>query len=306
MIFYPYQYTHPDDKKALDSLKKIPIFPTIFRQFNKFYNEKLIKIDNLSSKIRVSEKQLPEIYNLLPPICSALNIKIPEIYVENDRELNAYTMGETETSITLTSGIVESMALDQLKVVIAHECGHIACHHVLYSQIASLIFNGSIASIPGLGIVGSAIELALTGAFFHWRRCSEFSADRAALLCLGGSKETIEVMSILSGGKILAGKIDTELFLNQALDFEKYLQGGAINSFLSFKTLYDLDHPWNSVRALYAKRWSESDEFKNLLNPLRKIKSDNTNKNSIDLLCPYCFAHIEKGWKFCKSCGKEL
>ena len=61
-----------------------------------------------------------------------VGITEPELYVYNDPMINAYTYGETRTFIALSSSLVERMSKEELKGIIAHECGHILCRHMLY------------------------------------------------------------------------------------------------------------------------------------------------------------------------------
>lgn len=75
--FYNAPYIHESDRKALKALKAIPGFATIMKKFIKVFNEKEYRILNLSSNIRIDENQMPEIYNMLPPICEKLGIDIP-------------------------------------------------------------------------------------------------------------------------------------------------------------------------------------------------------------------------------------
>ncbi len=96
---------------------------------------------NMASRIRLSERQLPEIYMHLPPICEKLGIPEPELYLEMHPEPNAWTYGDTRVYITLTSGLIEYMTDEELDAVIAHECGHILCHHVLYGTMANILTN---------------------------------------------------------------------------------------------------------------------------------------------------------------------
>lgn len=102
-------------------------------------NDKIWKRLYKASKIRVSPTQLPEIYNILPPICDQLEIVEPEFYLEMNPMPNAYAFGDTKTAITVTSSLVEMMSKDELTAVVAHECGHIACHHMLYHSLAQIL-----------------------------------------------------------------------------------------------------------------------------------------------------------------------
>ena len=48
------------------------------------------------------------------------------------------------------------MTEEELDAVIAHECGHILCHHVLYHSIAHYVMDG-LDSLGVLGEFGSSL-----------------------------------------------------------------------------------------------------------------------------------------------------
>lgn len=262
--FYNAPYIHESDRKALKALKAIPGFATIMKKFIKVFNEKEYRILNLSSNIRIDENQMPEIYNMLPPICEKLGIDIPEIYLELDVVPNAYTYGDTKPFIVITSGLLETMPMDLLPIVIAHECGHIACHHTLYTTIANLLISGanSVASYFGLGGV---LSLPLQVALYHWERCSELSADRAAALYDGTDKNIIEMCMRFAGyDKDLNLTASKDLFMKQADDYLEMINASKWDKTLEFLVLVNQTHPFNAVRASECKKWVESEEFKSL------------------------------------------
>ena len=122
-------FIHPKDSQALNALESVPALPLLTKKFNEIFAEKSYKIMNMSQKIRLSEKQLPEIYNILPPICEKLEIPIPELYIEQNPTINAYTFGDSTPFITLHSGVINYCSKDVIKAIIAHECGHIAINN---------------------------------------------------------------------------------------------------------------------------------------------------------------------------------
>ena len=93
----------------------------------------------MSTNLRISEKQLPRYYDLLPPICERLGIDIPELYLKLDVRANAYTAGDTKPFIVMTTGLLETLPDELIPTVLAHECGHIACHHCLYTTMGRMI-----------------------------------------------------------------------------------------------------------------------------------------------------------------------
>ena len=137
------EFIHPEDAAALQQMENIPGFPTLVKKILSLGYEQLQYGVNMASNIRLSETQLPKIYHHLPPICEKLGIEEPEFYLQMNPMPNAYTFGDSKIFITVTSGLVEMMDDEELDAVLAHECGHILCHHVLYNSVARLLLSGA-------------------------------------------------------------------------------------------------------------------------------------------------------------------
>lgn len=86
---------------------------------------------------------------------------------------NAWTSGDTRIYITVTYSLVEMMSDEELDAIIAHECGHILCRHVLYHTLAQWISSG-LANLGLFGTLATPVQFALC----YWSRKSELSADR--------------------------------------------------------------------------------------------------------------------------------
>ena len=274
-------FAHPDDIKALNALKSIPGFSMLLKTFFKYFNEREFFILNMSSKLRLSENQMPEIYNMLPPICEKFGIPVPELYMDLEVVPNAYTFGDNNPFIVINSGLLDNMPKELIPTVIAHECGHIACHHTLYHTMGRMIFDGTLAAIDSLG-VSRLITLPLKMAFFYWMRCSEYSADRAAIVYDASAEKIVEMCMRFSG---LKGETISEqnkaLFVQQGIDYKRYVQESGWNKTLEFLLLFNQTHPFNSIRALEAKRWSDSQQFydaSRLMGTSDKAFSDENNQ----------------------------
>lgn len=265
-------FTHPSDKKALNALKAIPGFSALLKAFFKIYNERQFYIQNMSSNLRLGENQLPEYYDMLPPICEKLGIDVPEMYLQLDVNPNAYTSGDDKPFIVVTSGLLDTMPKELIPTVIAHECGHIACHHVLYHTMGEMIINGTLSAMDYFGF-GKLISVPLQVAFFYWMRCSEYSADRAAVIYDESPEKLIEMCMRFSGYK--SDLIDTknkELFVQQAINYNDYVAGSGWNKTLEFFMLKDCTHPFNSVRAFEANKWTGSQQYSRALELLSQKK----------------------------------
>lgn len=256
------RYMHEEDKAALKALKAIPGFSALIKGFMNIWQERQFRILNMSSNIRLGENQLPQYYNMLPPICERLGIPVPELYLTMDVNPNAYTYGENKPFITLTSGLIDTLPDELISTVLAHECGHIACSHVLYSTMGRIVFSGAALAGSFMGL-GKLVSFPLQVAFYRWQRCSELSADRAAVIYDGDAEKMSEVCMRLAGfGKNNQADGDKEQFMTQALEYKALVESSAWDKTLEFLILKDSSHPFNAVRAYECTEWVKTEQFK--------------------------------------------
>ena len=277
MVYRSELYMHDLDRTAFDALNRFPKFV----QFQKAYmangDERAEKINNLSFAIRLNENQMPEIYNLLPPICAKLGISIPDLYYVKSKEMNAWTSGSTNPYICVTSELVEKVPLELVSSVIAHECGHIACNHTLYHSMAVQLLNG-IDNSPLMKIdaIRKYVTPSLVNALLFWYRCSELSADRAAVLCDGGPNQTIDMLLRIHGYE----NVNREEFLKQALDLKRFVEESDSNKFLEQMIVKGDSHPRLATRVYECFEWTKTEQYSNILNGTYKRK-DNIHEEEV-------------------------
>ena len=256
-------YLHDSDKAAMETLKAIPGFAQVMKAFMKVWSEQQLRLINMSTNLKLSEKQMAKYYNMLLPICEKLGIDVPELFVKLDVRPNAYTYGDTKPFIVITSGLFETLPDELIPTVLAHECGHIACHHTLYTTMGQAILNGAASFVSGLGNIALyPIQLA----FSYWMRCSEFSADRAAIICDGSAKKTMDVMMRFAGyDKDIMADGNIDAFMEQAMEYKKLVDNNAWNKTLEFVLFQNNDHPLNVIRAYEGKEWEQTERYQTIL-----------------------------------------
>lgn len=288
MIPYTY-FIHPEDESALNAMKNVPGFDTLVKKFMQIGYEAMLHGVNMASKIRLSETQLPEIYHKVTKICDKLEISCPEVYLEMSPYPNAYTYGDTDIFMVLTSGLFDYLDSDEIDSVIAHECGHIVCHHVLYHTIAEFLRTGV------SGLIGDLAE-PLKLAVYYWSRKSELSADRAAALTCGVETVVKTQLRLAGGPKVLTDNVNIEEWANQAEQYEEIRGGSLWDRFLQMGATMMLDHPFAAVRVREALNWAKTDEFKTVSDLIAgKVR-----------LCPHCNQPVSLEWVYCKYCGNKL
>ena len=267
-------YMHDLDRKAFTALNQFPMFIKLQEAYIANVDEKALKIEYLSTAIRLSDKQLPEIYNLLPPICVKLGIEIPDLYMvqsENKKDLNAFTIGITQPFICVTSELVKQVPSEKISSVIAHECGHIACKHYLYHSLARNFTNGITQSpLSKIPSIRKYLSQAMVKALLFWDRCSELSADRAAVLCDGSSDKTVDMLLKIHG---FDDNINRDEFIKQAFDLKDFVNDSTSNKIMEQMIVQWNSHPFLATRAYECYDWANSEQFKGIIAGTYTVKS---------------------------------
>lgn len=281
------EFIHPEDAAALKALKAIPLLSKVLKKAMDIGAEQLQTGMNMATKIRLSPTQLPHLYNILPPICEQLEIREPEYFLEMSPLPNAYAFGDTQTAITITSALVEMMSEEELRAVVAHECGHIACHHMLYHTLAQMITNTS-----GLFSTLATMAIPLQVALLYWQRKSELSCDRAAAY-IAGPEATASMLARLAGGpKAITEQLNMEELARQADQYDAFCKDGVWNKALQTFAVCDKDHPFVAVRMREMLNWTATQDFRHLLESHH--------------VCPNCGKEVDEHWHFCQNCGTPL
>lgn len=289
----PIEYIHPEDEAARRNMEAIPGFASAIKIIMRYYSEQLYHGLNMANKIRLSPNQLPDIYQKLPPICKKLNINEPEFYLEMNPSPNAYAMGDTRTMITITSGLLEYLTDEEVSSVIAHECGHIACRHMLYYTMAQLLFQ----NINNMGILGDAIT-PVFWALQYWSRRSELSADRAGAVALGSIERVVDVQIRLAGGpKNITKDVNVDEFVKQA-DYYDTLQNNNWDKFLQNWSILESNHPYAAIRVREILKWGKTEQW-NRIKDVIQLQENGS-------ICPNCSNVVDNSWIYCKGCGHKL
>lgn len=272
---------HPDDAQALKALQSIPALPKIMEKVFEYGYDEISWSENITSNLRLSEHQMPEIYNRLPPICERLGIPVPELYLQMSPIANAWTSGHSKVYIVLTLGLIRRLKGEELDAVIAHECGHILCQHVLYQTLANAIFTlGDSLADSFVGLIGTTAMKPIKQALIAWSRASELSADRVA--CLITSAETLSraLARISMMPQFVVDDMNLKEWASQGRDYEALKSGTAWNKVVRWMMNSDADHPFCPVRAYEVMEWEKTKVCKKFKNTSTSLNITNDKRVS--------------------------
>lgn len=197
---------------------------------------------------------------------------------------NAWTFGDTKIYITITSGLMELLNEEELDAVIAHECGHILCRHVLYHSLAEYVLRG----VDSLGLLGK-LAVSFQLALFYWYRKSELSCDRASAIVTSPEVVASTIARLAGGPKSITSEINLQEWMKQADQYDQIYNDGAWNKTLQIYVTMTLTHPFSAVRVREILKWGESDQYRRI---------NHFILTAPESVCPSCGKPVDSFWKF--------
>ncbi len=306
------EYEHPTDRKYLDNLNTNKAFEKIVKLFFEYGLERILTVQYTGSNIKVTEKNIPYLYNAVKTVCETLDVDIPPVYVSSG-PLNACTIGANEPIVVISNACLSLLSYDELLFIIGHEIGHIKSQHVMYHTIGNIL--PYIAQMIGNVTLGIG-EIALKGVvllLYNWYRMSEYTADRAGLLACQNIDAAVSVMAKLSGfPPSCYDDLDNSDFLDQAVDFENIVDNGIYEKLVKLLSELKKSHPWTVLRAKELRSWYDVGEYDKIMNVKERKKQDGRNPKKIindlfdkKIFCSHCGKQISQSDYFCEYCGKE-
>ena len=267
-------FRHPLDKEAEVALRSVPGFDLIASKFVEFIYERPQYVYLMGNALQVGPRQYASIYHIFRECARDLDIfPEPGLFVSQNPQVNSYALGQEHPYIILNTGLLDLVDEAELRVVLAHELGHIKCGHPILNQMS--IWAMGVASMIGeltFGL-GNLVNSGLIYAFYEWRRKAELSADRAALLVTDDLKSVMKSMMQLAGVSTkYAHECSLDEFIRQSEQYRDLDQDG-LNQVYKF-LFYNggqgmmLSHPFPVERIQYLKEWNDSVEYS-------KIRSGN-------------------------------
>jgi Zn-dependent protease with chaperone function len=262
-----HSYVHPADSRALAALRNIPGIDSALKKLLAVTGESVIRVIFTASAVKVTPRQCPDLHAKLQVACTTLGVDMPELFVQQNPIVNAFTGGVEKPVIVLHSSLIERLNDEEVLAVLAHEVGHIHAEHVLYLTAARLLealANAALAAAPVAAIVSQLVSGTMRAALLAWARRAELSCDRAALLVTQDPDVIGRTMMKLCGGTF-ASKINYDEFLAQARDFQKNYDEKALDRFWADIVTSGLSHPFPVWRVSEILKWIDSGEYQQLV-----------------------------------------
>lgn len=172
-------------------------------------------IDAIYRTRKVSRAEEPELYEIVEKLSAKSGIRTPELRIANIPIPNAFAYGSplTGNRVAVTTGLLNTLNLDEIEAVVGHEIGHLKhrdvqvmmfvsllpaiFYYIGYSLMWSSMYysgrrdrggNGGLLAL--IGVLSIAVYWILTLFTLYLSRLREYYADRhSATVVPGGARK---------------------------------------------------------------------------------------------------------------------
>ena len=228
---------------------------------------------------QIDERNAPEFYELVRRLAEAADLPMPAVYIINTPQPNAFATGRNpeNAAVAASTGLLESLTLEEIAGVIAHELAHIQNRDTLTMTITAT-FAGAISMLAnfamffggnrerGIGIIGS-IALMIAAPFaasivqMAISRTREYAADKRGSEICGNPIWLADAL-----GKIAqqAGRIPNQAAERNPATAHMFIINplGSFRRDSLFSTHPDTQNRITALEAL-ASEWSAQDQAYN-------------------------------------------
>jgi uncharacterized RDD family membrane protein YckC/Zn-dependent protease with chaperone function len=157
----------------------------------------------LGSCVMITRTQFPELFSVVERCATMLELPMPMVFLRDDIHIPVVAVGFGDPySLIISTHWIDHFKEDELTFVIGRELGHIAAGHTRLTSILSV--NGHENAIVSL-------------IFGAWLRRTEYTADRAGLLCCGSTDAAYRAIALCEF-HLFARKVDLAAFAQQRVE----------------------------------------------------------------------------------------
>ena len=241
------------------------------RKLVEFSYERALRQMFLGNSVKVSERQLPELWTSYQGVKRILDMPADyDLYVTSSLHWNALAIGSSKPIIVVGSNLLEQLGPGEQRVIVAHELGHILSDHVLYTTALTILLRAT-GGVPLIGLPVRAVRAVL----LEWQRAAELSCDRAAVLAVRDPQVVCRALMVVAAG-LPADQLDLDAFMAQAMQYENWEDSH--DRIRRFFNEINATHSHAVRRVSEVMKWVQSGEYDRIIRGEYRKRGDDDQR----------------------------
>ena len=257
-------YKHKLEDECLKNMKKAIFCEDTFASYHENFIEESLRPDLVGKNLKVTDKQLPYIHNMVQEMSSILGIKEPEVYIYEGTNYAVYVQGVNRSWIEISAKTVENFSKNELKFLIGSQLAHIKSKHIYWKilmeqciKAPKLIDNVYNEGMAGIANERQILEMGLKVIMYKWSRVAEYSSDACGYLLVGDIEACISaIKKVIFNNDFISNNVNLGEYLKQADLLENY------NSVMARYSKLDEQIPYGPLRIKELLRFVSSSKAK--------------------------------------------
>jgi len=254
-------FGHPEDRRAMAALDKVPGIHWAMRQLSRHSYEKVMRLSLTAKSVQAGPRSFRRLHELLVEACQSLDVPVPELFVRQDRTPAVTTIGPDRPLTIIAAELLGLLEEEEMLCLMAQQASHIHCDHLSYLMVCDFVRDmGQRLGLVGAPLLGPQIALE------EWRRRAELSCDRGALLVSGdlGIMQRL-LAKLAAGGETRFGSVDIEALAEQEKAFLEGTKGVSLGRLYRGVMYLDTASAFAALRVAELGRWAQSNTYKALV-----------------------------------------
>ena len=214
-------YFHPLYFEKLEELERtMPFQDEVVTYFTEFEG-RLKKPDLYGKTLRLSERQMPELWAVVQKVSEKGKISPPPIYVYEDFYYGVEAKGALSPRLEISAKTIEDLSAEALEFLIAREICRIKWHMqktaLAMEQTLEMSNEKNLLTklLPGTQTLSEGLRIT----YANWSRLSHYTADRFGYLVSRNISVCVRtILALVLNNIKLAGKVNVREYLKQMPD----------------------------------------------------------------------------------------
>ncbi|KGR73546.1 M48 family metallopeptidase [Ureibacillus manganicus] len=206
-------FEHPEIDTALKEFLDLCFFEKeIMHYYEEFEKKKQIP-DLLGKTVKVTEHQIPFVFELAQKIAKQIGMEVPSIYVYEDFYYGIESKGLSPSWIEISAKTVTDLSEDELYFLLAREMCSIKMNYIYYH----ILIDESVKAVHYQAFDVSILQDSWKIIMHRWSRLANYSADCFAYAVCGNIGSAIKAINkLVLNNTFLAEQLYIPDFIKQS------------------------------------------------------------------------------------------